>query len=261
MRQDIKDRLHVNIPFDWLMDSYLERFLEHRLNPEIGLGGALQRFDVSEFKRIADAFHEKGLSITLHAPFEDLSPGSPDPGIWDLTRQRFEQALELVPFFRPRTVVCHAGYDQRRYGYLREIWIENSVKMWSWLGVRLQDAGSRLMLENVYEKGPEEIRVLFERLENEPVGFCLDTGHCFAFGAVGLESWIRELGVYLGQVHLHDNGGNEDEHLGLGRGRIDFTALFAFLESRKAPFPIITLEPHKEADLWHSLEYLEKLYR
>lgn len=260
--QKIIKKIQVNIPFRMLIESYLDLFIRHRLNPEIGLDAlALERYALSDFRNIATQFMEAGLTVTLHGPFMDLSPGSQDPAVRKLTRYRFEQMLELVPLFQPKSVVCHAGYDKLRYAYGRNDWIETSLEMWSWLGSRLKDEGSALMLENVYEEGPGDIRILFDNLQGEEVGFCLDTGHQAAFGQRPLADWIKSLGPFLRQIHLHDNSGKADEHLAPGRGTIDFRPLFDFLKTcPKEQPPIITLEPHTEEDLWPSLEYLEKVW-
>jgi sugar phosphate isomerase/epimerase len=255
----IIERVQVNIPFAMLYETFLPRFLEHGINPEVGFdAAAMERFSHADFKSIADRLHSRDLRITVHGPFMDLSSGSPDPAVRAVTRHRFEQLLDLVALFRPKTVVCHTGYDHKRYGYIRESWIEKSIEMWSWLGSRTKDQGARLMLENVYEHGPEDIRVLFEALAPEGVGFCLDTGHQSAFSLTPLEIWTATLGPYLGQLHLHDNSGKEDEHLALGLGNIDFPTLLRNLRSTRKDPPVVTLEPHREEDLWPSLRYLEE---
>ena len=255
------EKVHVNIPFTMLYESYLDRFLKHRLNPEIGFDAeSLDRYPLSDLGRIADQLHECGLTTTFHAPFIDLSPGSPDPMVRAVARKRFEQVLKLIRLFKAKTVVCHAGYDWKRYWYVREVWIEKSLEMWSWLGQGVRDAGALLMLENVYEQSPDDIRVLFENLGSQGVGFCLDTGHQAVFSQAPLGKWVESLGPYIGQLHLHDNAGIRDEHLALGQGRVDFQALFAQLIAEMKEPPIITLEPHKEEDLWPGLEYLEKIW-
>ena len=255
------EKVHINIPFTMLQEGYLEKFIQQGLNPEIGFdASALDRFSASDFRKTAKRVHDAGLPITLHAPFVDLSPGSPDPHIRSVTRMRFEQILGLVKEFKPRTVVCHAGYDEKRYWYFRDPWIENSVAMWSWLGQSLRAEGALLMLENVYEHGPDDIRVLFEKLENKGVGFCLDTGHQAVFGNVSLDKWVNALGPYLGQLHLHDNSGAKDDHLAMGMGTIDFQTLFRNLKAIKKDPPIMTLEPHREEDFLPSIEYLEKVW-
>jgi sugar phosphate isomerase/epimerase len=251
------EKVQINIPFTMLHDSYLDAFIDHGLNPEIGLDAvALDHFTNSDFKRIAKEFHKKSKTVTLHGPFIDLSAGSPDQAVRRVTRQRLEQVIELVPLFKPRSVVCHAGYDTRRYGYFKEAWSKYSLELWSWMAGRLAEHGTRLMLENVYEDGPQDILFLFENLKNQKVGFCLDAGHASAFGRSRLEVWLDTLGPCLGQLHLHDNQGNWDEHLALGSGNIELDVLFEYLKKKKNTPPIVTLEPHEEEALWPSLEYL-----
>lgn len=68
MNQLVK-KVHVNIPFTMLWDSYIALFVRHGLNPEIGIDAiALERFSFSDFKTIADQLHKQNLTITLHAP-------------------------------------------------------------------------------------------------------------------------------------------------------------------------------------------------
>jgi sugar phosphate isomerase/epimerase len=254
-------RIQVNIPFTMLYDSYLPRFIEYGINPEVGFDAeALERFSLSDFKGIAEQLHAHGLSTTLHAPFMDLSPGSLDPAVRALTRHRFEQVLELVGIFRPKSVVCHTGYEKKRYEHIRESWVENSLETWTWLSSHMRQDGARLMLENVYEQGPDDIRIFFDRLGDQGLGFCLDTGHQAAYSITPLETWVQSLGQFLGQLHLHDNCGKEDEHLAVGEGCIDFQSFFRLLKALRKEPPIVTLEPHVEEDLWPSIEYLEKFW-
>jgi len=223
----IQHKVQVNIPFTMLYESYLSQFLEYGLNPEISFdAAALDRFSFSDFEGIARQIHKRELSITLHAPYLDLSPGSPDPAVWALTRQRFQQLCQLVPIFQPRTVVCHTGYDHKRYWGLKDTWIQNSLELWSWLSESIETEGAVLMLENVYEQSPYEFLQVYEKLKDQHVGFCLDTGHLAVFSLVNLSTWLEALGENIDQLHLHDNLGNQDEHLALGRGKIDFKMLF-----------------------------------
>lgn len=256
LKQIIRN-VQVNIPFTMLYESYLDAFLENGLNPEIGLNAeALDRFSIADFTGIAKEFQLHSSTVTLHAPFIDLNPGSPDPAVRRLTRHRMEQLLELVPVYRPLSVVCHANFDERRYGYFKETWLENSLEFWAWMADRVAEYDTSLMLENVYEGGPQDLRIILEELSHPNVGFCLDTGHTTAFGQSGLEEWIRVLAPFLGQLHLHDNFGGQDDHLAIGKGTIEFNKLFKHLKKSKFPKPIITLEPHAEKHLWPSLMYL-----
>jgi sugar phosphate isomerase/epimerase len=73
-----------------------------------------------------------------------------------------------------------------------------------------------------------------------------------------MPGWLNVMERFLGQLHLHDNMGEADEHLAIGKGVIDFEFLFGFL-SRKGLSPIITLEAHRPEDVILSLDALKGL--
>lgn len=254
--------VQVNIPFRMLKtQEYLSLFLEHGLNPEIGLDAAtLDQASKEEFMDVFAAFRERGRCITCHAPFLDLSAGSLDPAVRSVTRMRFEQTLDAVACFHPMTVVCHTGWDHRRYSAFRGMWLERSLEVWTWFAEAVQDRGARLMLENVYERWPEELFECCDSLRGAGVGVCLDTGHLSAFAEDPLDRWLDVLMQDIGQLHLHDNHGDSDEHLAMGRGIVDFPRLFQRLVGQGVTRPVVTLEPHTEEAFHDSLAYLRGVW-
>ena len=261
MHNALKSKVQVNIPYRMLKEGYLDKFLEYGLNPEIGIDGeSLDSMTVSHAETVAGRFHEAGRTITLHGPFTDLSPGSTDSEIQRVTRKRYDQLASLVPVFRPATVVCHTGYDRKRYRPFRELWREKSLEIWEPLAAALKREGARLMLENVYEKTPSEILPIIEALKEHGVGFCLDVGHQAAFSETPLHEWVRSMWTHIRQLHLHDNNGDRDAHLALGSGSINIQALLRQLHSLKIQLLAVTLEPHREEDLEPSLEYLAAVW-
>ncbi|MFC1822203.1 sugar phosphate isomerase/epimerase family protein [Thermodesulfobacteriota bacterium] len=258
---EILRKVQVNIPFSMLQESYLPRFLEYGMNPEIGIdANALDNFSKADFDGIAKQISERSLSVTLHAPFMDLSPGSPDPAVRSLTHHRYQQFAELFPVFQPKAVVCHSGWDEKRYWEREDEWVRNSMELWNWLAETTEKEDISLVMENVYEQDPQEFMRFFDQLKHMGFGFCLDTGHQSAFGRVSLDQWLDVLGSHIRQVHLHDNDGRHDDHLALGQGNVDFSLLLKFLKERDLEPPIVTMEPHREEDLWASLTYLEKIF-
>ena len=257
----IIEHIQVNIPFPMLYETYLSKFLQERINPEIGCDAdALDRFSMLDFKKVAEAIHAQGLHPTLHAPFMDLSPGSSDDKVRAVTKYRFEQVIQLAELFRPKAIVCHTGYDFKRYGFLKDLWLKRSWEMWAWLADSIRNTGAALMLENVYEHHPMECQKLFNGLKDMGIGFCLDVGHTFAFGRADLAEWLNVMGDEIKQLHLHDNHGLLDDHLPMGKGEIDFPMLFDFLKERWSDPPLITLEPHREEDLAPALHYLGEIW-
>lgn len=254
-------RFHVNIPFRMLIGGYLPKFIAQRIDPEIGFDAdALDTYSHEDFLRVSRQLRDHGLESTFHFPYMDLSAGSPDPEIRKLTARRFEQMLPLISLFKPKTAVCHTGYEWVRYGSMTDVWLRNSLTIWPDLARKIADEGCMLMIENVYEYAPSEILNLVVPLQEHGAGFCLDTGHQAAFGKAPLLEWIVSMAPYLRQMHLHDNFGKKDDHMAPGKGSIDFSLLFEELRNRLSVPPVITLEPHTEEDVAPSLQFLERVW-
>jgi len=248
------------MPFRMLIDEYLDRILEKGINPEIGLDCfVLDHFGRGEFQCVADRLHDAGLSITLHAPFFDLAPGALDPKIREVTIGRLEQVFDLVTVFRPRSVVCHAAFDDKRYVSNEYLWLENSEDTWGRFAKAAEAADTKIALENVYESNPGFLNLLLEKFQgSQHICCCFDTGHFNAFSRVSLEEWLDAIGPRIGQIHLHDNHGMTDEHNPVGEGTFPFDRFFAVLKE-KGISPIVTLEPHTEEDLWKTLENIGRM--
>jgi len=252
--------VQVNAPFQQLVDGYLDLFLRCRINPEIGFDASvLDRRDELPLEQVARLFMDHGRTVTLHGPFMDLAPGSLDDKIREVTARRLLETMELVPLFRPLSVVFHASYDDRCYNAYRQEWLAGSLATWEPLARRAEGLGVMINLENVYEQTPDMIVALLDSLCSRNVGFCLDVGHQNAFSTAPLAEWLKALGSHLREVHLHDNDGHGDDHQAIGRGSVAFSTLFAYLVETGLR-PVITLEPHVEASLWKSLEALETLW-
>ena len=253
-------QVQINVPFTMLWERYLPLFLEQRLNPEIGLDGfSLDRFSRREFAQVAARLHQAGLRITLHAPFQDLLPGALDRHILQATRTRLQEAFDLLEIFQPASIVCHLGFEARHYTGVEDRWLDHSVATWEGLAPQAARVGSLVTLENVYETEPELIRRLFSRLSGGNFRLCLDVGHLQAFGGGDFPAWLAAVGDLVGQLHLHDNRGGQDEHLALGQGNVPVAQVLAACASRGQP-PLVTLEPHQENSLEPSLEYLANIW-
>ena len=254
------DQVQVNAPYRQLVDKYLELFLRYGINPEIGFDAlALETASQEAMAEMARLMEEQGRTITFHGPFMDLAPGGLDERIREVTAWRLQRTMELVPVFRPQSVVFHAGYDDRRYHAHREEWLSWSLATWEPLIRQAEDLGVVIHLENVYEHTPEMILALIEKISSKNLGFCLDMGHMNVFGEAPMSEWLDAMGPYLKEVHLHDNDGSSDAHDSIGSGTVPFEELFQYLRDQEMR-PVVTLEPHEEATLWGSLETLVKLW-
>jgi sugar phosphate isomerase/epimerase len=254
------ERVQVNIPFPFLINGYLARFLDRGLNPEIGLDAwSLGTYTPQTFRRIAGIFQHAGRRLTIHGPFQDLAAGALDDMILAASRRRLRQAWRWLPVFRPASVVCHLGYEARHYRWDQDNWLARTAATFRELGVQARTHGVRVMLENVYEKDPELVKTAIERIGLDNVQICLDVGHLNAFAGGDFEGWVQILWPLIGHLHLHDNQGTLDDHQALGTGTIPLAFVLDFL-AEKGRQPLITLEPHQEGSLEPSLQHLADIW-
>ncbi len=252
--QDISRRVQVHIPFHRLRGDHLDRIVKDGINPEISFTqSVLDNGSKDDFRRVADVLRDAGLTITFHAPFMDLRPGAVDPKIRQVTMERLQQVFDLVPFFHPRSIVCHPSFDERYYVSADRAWLENSIATWGPFLSLAEKLDTRIAFENVYETGPGQLKMLLDAFPSPHACVCFDVGHFNVFARTPLPDWLETLGARLGQLHLHDNHGALDEHLPVGEGNFPFGDLFRFIHSREM-HPIITLEAHSEENLRRTME-------
>ncbi len=257
--RDLLQKIQVHVPFDLLREKLLPTVLREGINPEIGIyHHHLDRFQAADFRDTAAQLADAGRSVTFHAPFMDLRPGALDPRVRRTSLDRLRQVFDLIPWFRPRSVVCHPSFDERYYVGMEELWLENSLDTWRTLLDCIRGTETIIALENVYERNPEPLKLLLNALASPQARFCFDPGHANAFGAVPLNLWIETLGDFLGEIHLHDNRSTTDEHLPVWEGNIPFRELFAAVRERNIK-PILTVEAHSEEDLGRALENLRAM--
>lgn len=245
--------------------ALVQRHLTGKVPPELGLDPLLMDAKTPAWhKELARRLDDAGLPCTLHLPFFDLQPGSADARIRAATRDRLRAALETATLYAPDRLIGHAAYN--RFLYMRSFadWAERAADTWAtvlagWPG------HPPLCLENTHETEPGmvsgAVAALRERLPGdcrEHVGICFDIGHwhSFAAGAVrhDLERWIEAFAPFLLHMHLHDNDGSFDQHLGPGEGSIPFEALFSAL-ARHGLHPTVTFEPHSSTAYAKALDF------
>ena len=185
-------------------------------------------------------------AATLHGPTGPAYDiGSPDPVGRKRALAFHKEHLKLSDALGVKYYVIHPGFEvylnqsggrwddtrkvisfQRDEAALTRLWATNTESV-SALG----DFAAQLGVKIAFETGPtslisigETLRVVREA-DRENVGVCLDTGHVNVGGLVKPQDAIKEAGGLLWALHLHDNNGEGDSHLPLGKGNIDWAAV------------------------------------
>ncbi len=86
-----------------------------------------------------------------------------------------------------------------------------------------------LCIENLYSAN--EIPYIFKNIKHKNLKICFDTGHKnFLTPNFNI---LKEYLPYISVLHIHDNHGEKDEHLILGKGNIDLNELSKYLSCRQ----------------------------
>ncbi len=249
--------VHVNIPFSMLM-ARLGEVVAQGINPEIYFDGdALDSATGAELDELSSALSGAGLSVTFHGPYMDLSPGGADEKVRLATVDRFMETLDKAEVLKPGAIVFHAGYEARKFDGDMALWLRQSMKTWPVVIERAGAIGTKLAIENVFERGPAPLKVLMAKIGGPAVGMCIDVGHMNIFSEATMDEWFREVGEYVTHTHIHDNFGRYDDHLPIGGGKIDFDLFFGLLK-KHAPEAVYTIEPHGEEYLAPGLAAIQK---
>ena len=210
---------------------------------EFGLGVELAQFCLAEnmdktppdVQASLDAALEVPRRV-LHAPFAELCPAAIDPLVREVAKRRYLQAAALAKRYGAEKMVVHSGFIP--LVYYPEWFAPQSAAFWREF---LNDVdGLTLCVENVMETSPDALRQIAEQVNDPRLRICFDVGHAFCQSGE-LAPWLDALAPYSSHVHLHNNHGTFDEHLGLPDGTLDMAAVIRQLEAL-APQATYTLE-------------------
>lgn len=246
----------------------LNKFVSKKLNPELGLcAHAIDECSIQWHSNISNQIKAANLKCSIHLPFMDLNFGSSDPMMAKSAVTRMKKAFEIAKIYQPQHLIAHAGYDFNFYAHTYSQWAERERD--NWLEVlHTWPNHPPLYLENTFEKEPQLVThlidLLRENISNEykqTIGMCFDIGHWFSFAQgktkKNLADWIASAKNHIRHLHLHDNDGSFDQHLGLGNGQIPWVEAITILNENSL-HPTITFEPHVENGIETTLNFLNQ---
>ncbi len=212
--------------------------------------------DRTEVKEIAKWFRSNDCRATLHQPIFDgrATGGSdwskhvpPSINLVDVEKTRridamdeVKRALEAAEQIDIDSIVLHLGTAN-------DTWSERTLDLSMTAVEHIKAFAHPLGVKTLVETLPNEVTTpehLMEMLRIahlDTVGVCLDVGHINLHGMPGVAKAFELLGARVKQLHLHDNGGEKDEHCWPGEGSVDWQAVRSGIAGMKQA-PVGTLE-------------------
>lgn len=186
------------------------------------------RLKASAYRERLKAMEWEG-PLTVHGPFLDLNPVSWDSMVARASRERFAQAYQAAWELGARKIVYHTCFVPM-ISFL-EGWAERMIEFWNGF---MSDKGTEITvcMENVFDPEYEPLLQIAQEVRHPAFGLCFDVGHAHCSTVYPAMEWLENLHPYIRHLHLHDNHGVRDEHLGMGQGTLPWKEILGFIREK-----------------------------
>ncbi|MBF0546983.1 MAG: sugar phosphate isomerase/epimerase [Candidatus Riflebacteria bacterium] len=238
----MKPKIHVNIPIRHLRPEDFDLLCGSNLQPEIYFASDLiDEISSEKYCDLINKFTEKNFVPSLHAPFFDLNIGAFDPKVRAITLERILWSFKAAKDFKATHVVIHPGYGPWALTKKFDEWLDRTAPLLKKIVQSANELGLKICFENIYDSTPDDLKKMISEFPEETVGICFDTGHFNLFSQTSMQYWFDTLGSRIFEVHLHDNGGEDDDHIAIGDGCVKYSPLIKWYQKNPTP-PILTIE-------------------
>lgn len=213
---------------------------------------ARQAEAIEDYRRYRDDFS----TDTMHGAFLDVTVHSDDPLIRNVSTLRVRQSMEIAGRMGLKGVVFHTGRlaGFRAPNYLKN-WCDRNAAFFT--EIALQYPGQQIYMENMFDEAPDIMAGLAERMKDiGNFGICLDYAHAMISKCPGRE-WIEMLAPYIRHIHINDNDLENDLHLAVGDGRLDWQEFDCLIRKYRIEAPVLVEVSGYEAQK-RSLEYMKQ---
>lgn len=170
------------------------------------------------------------LRLTVHAPISDMNFGSLNGELWRVVVNQTVDVIEAAAEIGAERVNVHPGHYSPIGKRYRDRADRRNLEALRILGEAGEEGGVAVSVENL---GGVDVFMgrtadeLFEMAEETGIGATLDMGHAFITGEL---AGFAEHPDRIDHVHIHDNEGERDQHLAVGKGRVPFGEMEEFFE-------------------------------
>jgi len=189
------------------------------------LDEGLHRLESERIKTLKKLAKSKDLRLTLHSPFADINIAAPNPVLRKTILKLHKKSIIHAHQLDCRVWVFHPGLKTGVSSfYPGKDWQLNLESVRTLLRfARKYDV--EIAVENVPEPHPFLMKNVeaFSRFYNElgeDIGLTLDVAHANLNNEI--QDFITRFSDKIVHVHVSDNDGTSDSHLGIGYGNINW---------------------------------------
>ncbi len=246
----------LNEPFQSLQKHLQEVTVNHIELADEGLH-TLNKRRVRKLKEAAKAHN---LDFVVHAPWAGMNIASPSPDLRTAISKRLTKSILYAGKLDCRLWLFHPG---SRTGlshiYPGEDWQQNLKTIHTLLKVARKE-GVEIAIENTPEPFPsimknvDDFHRFYEDLEDD-INMVLDIAHANLNHQI--QDFLEQFSKKIVHMHVSDNNGDNDLHLGIGYGSIDWENVAKLV--KKAEYGnLIMIESTEHIE--ESIQFLRRLF-
>lgn len=189
-----------------------------------------------QVEKLKNLSRHRGIEWLVHAPVSDVNFMSPNRGMRAEAERQLMQTILLAREIGCRRIVFHVGGRPRMGLFEEEQGFLQAVEIINRLLVEAGKYDIALLLENdpvvtgLAASTPEECSRFIQAFGGK-LGFLLDVGHANMVSSTAASRFIQLMASSLQGVHLNDNKGGMDEHLGMGEGTVNMPEIIEELKA------------------------------
>ncbi len=224
------------------------------------LDEGLHRLENERIKALKKVAESQDLKLTLHSPFADINIAAPNPVLRKTILKLQKKSIVHAHQLDCQVWVFHPGLKTGvSYFYPGKDWHINLESVRTlWRFARKHDV--EIAIENVPEPPPflmknvEDFSRFYDEL-GEDIGLTLDVAHANLNNEI--QEFIMRFSDKIVHVHVSDNDGTSDSHLGIGYGNIDWERVAGMIKE-VGYSNVVMLESVEHVE--ESLQTLRKLF-
>ena len=246
----------LNEPFKSLLKRLCEVDVKHIELPDEGLH-TLNKRRVKKLREVAEAHN---LDFVVHAPWAGINIATPSPVLRRTILKRLEKSLVYADQLGCRLWLFHPG---SRTGlspiYPGKDWQQNLNSVRTLLKIARRE-GVKIAIENTPEPFPslmksvDDFHRFYEDLGDE-IGLVLDVAHANLNNQI--QDFLKQFSKKIVHIHVSDNDGANDLHLGIGYGSIDWENVAKLVKEAEYS-NIILIESAEHVE--ESVQFLRRLF-
>ena len=209
----------IKIGASSLAEDSQEKFLEYTADLKLKYAEIVKAFPNHEIN--TELLESYNFKYSIHSPLIDINIASLTPSIRKASINEIKNAIDDATKINAKNVVIHPGkisfagqtHEDTIYNLCNDAF--KTIKEYS------TDTGVNPLIENMpLIRGfmYYDLDKLYNTLEELDMDMTLDIGHAFTAGYKENQMYNKR----VKHIHIHDNNGEDDSHLPLGEGKIQF---------------------------------------